>query len=140
MTHPQRLDSGPAARLRHVATLVITGRPATFATRGEADWKAAVRAATAAAGLPPTTGRFGLRIEFRLPTPDRAGQTWDLDNLLKPTIDALADVVGRRPIGGRPQADDERVDYVEAWKRTDPSDVGATIEVHLIDPPSNPRD
>jgi hypothetical protein len=59
---------------------------------------------------------------------------WDLDNLIKPTLDAMEGVFGLRRWNGRPQAADDRVDRLEAVKRR-PADgemPGATINVWTI--------
>ena len=80
----------------------------------------------------PRNTRFGVLIEFRTPVPANANEVWDLDNLVKPTLDAMDGVFGKRPIKGRPQAADDRVDYLEASKRTvlDGESPGARIEVY----------
>jgi len=116
---------------RHIATIEVAARPATFATAHEAAWKDAVRAAVVAAGCQPVDGRFAVRIEFRLTPARTANEVWDLDNLIKPTLDAMEGVFGPRPWRGVAQPADDRVDRLEAVKRaTSPSEVpGATIDV-----------
>lgn len=94
--------------------------PATFATAGEKPWRDAVEAAALVAlhGRAPLLGRVGVELEFVLPR--RAGRHpgWDLDNLIKPTIDALGAVIGSREGHWRSaQVDDERVDEIRARKR-----------------------
>ncbi|MEJ2889320.1 hypothetical protein [Actinomycetospora aeridis] len=84
----------------------VRARPATFATRGEAAWREAVAEAVGTREV-PDGGRFEVELEFRLPLPTRANEAWDLDNLVKPTLDALGGVIGFRRWNGRPQADDE---------------------------------
>ena len=78
-------------------------------------------------------GRFGVRIDFRLPPARNGNEAWDIDNLIKPTLDAMAGVLGDRPARGRPQADDERVDEIHATKRTVRlGQEGASIVVSLM--------
>lgn len=72
----------------------VLGRPTTYATKSEADWKDAVRAVFTATGLGPWTARFSVRMEFRLPESRTANKVWDLDNLIKPTLDAMEGVFG----------------------------------------------
>ena len=63
-------------------------------------------------------GRVGVEVEFVLPRREVQHPGWDLDNLIKPTIDALGPLIGPRPGRWRtPQADDERVDEIHARKR-----------------------
>jgi len=99
----------------------VDGRPATYATAHEAAWRAAVTSAAAAVmtdrALPGPQTRFAVEINYRLATPRTMSEQWDLDNLVKPTIDALTPILGLRPIAGPPQVDDERVDEIHATKR-----------------------
>ena len=123
-----------AGQTRRIA-IDITARPATYATAAEAAWKAAVAEAVGSAmlGQPPMIGRFSVRIDFRLPAARNSNEAWDIDNLIKPTLDAMAGVLGDRPVRGRPQADDERVDEIHATKRTvSLGQEGASIVVSLI--------
>ena len=94
------------------------GRPASYSSAAEAAWKAAVRAAISEAGGGPWTGRFSVLIEFRTPEARNANEVWDLDNLIKPTLDAMEGVFGLRAWKGPAQAADDRVDHLEASKRT----------------------
>ena len=113
----------------------ITSRPATYATVAEAAWKSAVAEAVESAmlGQLPMIGRFSVRIDFRLPTARNGNEAWDIDNLIKPTLDAMAGVLGDRPVWGRRQADDERVDEIHATKRTvSLGQEGASIVVSLM--------
>ena len=48
-------------------------------------------------------------IDLRTPTPLTANDAWDVDNLVKPTLDAMSGVFGVRRRQGVSQADDERV-------------------------------
>lgn len=84
--------------LLDVLSVNVSGRPATFATAGEAAWKAAVSNAVGDCDVPDGL-RFEVEIEFRLPLAVRANDDWDLDNLIKPTLDAGWRVlsVRRRP-------------------------------------------
>lgn len=118
----------------HLCVLDVVGRPATFATEAELRWKQTVREAVIACGVEPhETGPFAVRIEFRTPPPRNTNERWDLDNLIKPTLDALDGVLGLRAWAGRPQANDDRVTYLEAWKRTvqNGEAPGAHIEIWL---------
>jgi hypothetical protein len=111
--------------------LEVTGRPATFATGHEARWRDAVRAAVAAAEVPVRNCRFGVAIAFRTPVARNANEAWDIDNLVKPTLDAMEGVFGARAWRGVPQPADDRVDYLLATKRTVTEDEspGAAIQV-----------
>ena len=91
----------------------VEGWPATFATAAESTWRAAVGAAVAASGVVSRKARFGVEIEFRTPAPTTTNEAWDIDNLVKPVLDAMAGVLGARPGAFTVlQADDERVDYL----------------------------
>lgn len=112
----------------------VSGRPATFATAHEAAWKDAVREAIAKAAIaPPTDARFSVRIEFRTAAPQNPSERWDIDNLIKPTLDAMEGVFGLREWRGAPQAADDRVDHLDARKRQIANDEqpGASIEVWI---------
>ena len=98
--------------------LDVQGRPASYSSAAEAPWKAAVRGAIADAGGGPWTGRFSVLIEFRTPQARNANEVWDLDNLVKPTLDAMEGIFGLRAWKGPAQAADDRVDHLEASKRT----------------------
>jgi Holliday junction resolvase RusA-like endonuclease len=121
---------------RHIVTIQVSGRPATFATAHEKPWKDAVRSAIAASGVQPQDARFAVRLEFRLAAARNANEVWDLDNLIKPTLDAMEGVFGSRPWRGTPQPADDRVDRIEAAKRLPSAGevVGATIDVWVIEP------
>ncbi len=84
----RRCDTGSVAR-RHLVTLDVEGRPATFATAGEKPWKEAVRRAVTESGCVAVSGRFAVELEFRLGEARRVSEVWDLDNLIKPTLDAM---------------------------------------------------
>jgi Holliday junction resolvase RusA-like endonuclease len=122
-----------------VVSVNVEHRPATYATAGEMPWRAAVTAALEAAGVKPTDGGwFAVSIEFRTPAPLRVGEAWDLDNLVKPTLDAMALVFGARPWKGVPQPNDDRVVELHATKRQVRADEspGATIQVRVVDLPT----
>lgn len=121
---------------RHLVRIEVAGRPATFATAHEHPWKEAVRTAVAATGVRPQNARFAVRIDFRLAPARTANEVWDLDNLIKPTLDAMEGVFGKRSWRGIPQPADDRVDRLEASKRAPrPAESpGATIDVWIIDP------
>ncbi|MFJ1510973.1 hypothetical protein [Cellulosimicrobium funkei] len=100
----------------------VDGFPATFATAREPAWKSAVSAALAAwrADHPehdPAAHRYSVELEFRLAPARHRGEVWDIDNLAKPTLDAMADVLGQRDWAGVPQPADDRVDRLLATKR-----------------------
>lgn len=117
-------------------TLDVDGVPATFATAGERPWKEAVRLAVQGANLgEPPVARWGVRIEFRTRHVLSANDAWDIDNLIKPTLDALEGVFGLRQWRGMPQAQDDRVDYIEALKRAprEGEKPGARIELWILD-------
>jgi Holliday junction resolvase RusA-like endonuclease len=121
---------------RHLVTLEVTGRPATFATAGEKAWKDAVRRAVTDAGCAPQSGRFAVELEFRLGEARRVSEVWDLDNLIKPTLDAMEGIFGLRPWHGTPQPADDQVDEIRAVKRQPKSGEtpGVRIDVWLIEP------
>lgn len=124
------------AVVSHLVTFNVIGRPATFATNHEAPWKEAVREAVARSGVEvPADARFSVSIEFRTPMPQNTNEAWDIDNLVKPTLDAMEGVFGLRPWKGKPQAADDRVDELIARKRTVRSgeESGALVEVHVLD-------
>src|SRR5438094_10084447 len=126
-------------RGRHLVSLQVVGRPAVFATASEANWKAAVRKAVDGSGISPTQGRFAVRMVFRTPAPKNANETWDIDNLVKPTLDAMEGVFGRRQWQGREQPADDRVDRIEAEKSQVAAgeSPGATIDVWVVDEDTN---
>ncbi len=63
---------------------------------------------------------------------------WDLDNLIKPALDAMEGIFGLRPWKGKPQAADDRVDRLEAIRRLpyQGEPTGAAIDVWVIIPSS----
>ncbi len=106
---------------QHLVRLSIDGTPATFGTAREPAWRAAVSAAaeTWRAGTPahaPELWRYSVTLDFRLGPSRHVGEVWDLDNLVKPTLDAMAAVFGWREWRGLPQPADDRVDRIVAQK------------------------
>ncbi|GIJ81401.1 hypothetical protein Xph01_58330 [Micromonospora phaseoli] len=123
-----------AMRFETLFVVDVPGRPASYSSASEAAWKAAVREAIRRTGLGPWTERFSVLVEFRTPEARNANDVWDLDNLIKPTLDAMEGVFGLRPWRGAAQAADDRVDHLEASKRTVRSGEvpGARIEVRRL--------
>lgn len=117
-------------------SIEVIGRPATVATAGEKPWKDAVRRAVADSGYSPQSGRFAVDLDFRLAESHRASEVWDLDNLIKPTLDAMEGVFGLRQWRGTPQPADDQVDEIRAVKRASQTGEtsGARIDVWLIEP------
>jgi NTP pyrophosphatase (non-canonical NTP hydrolase) len=123
--------AGPADK-EPFLVLEVAGRPASYSSAAQGPWQAAVRDAIAKNHATPRNTRFGVLIEFRTPVPANANEVWDIDNLVKPTLDAMEGVVGVRAWHGPTQAADDRVDYLEASKRTiqHGESPGAHIEVY----------
>jgi Holliday junction resolvase RusA-like endonuclease len=120
---------------QHFCTLEVAGRPAPFATAHEAAWKEAVRVAVRQAGVSPRPDAcFSVRVEFRTPAPRNRNEPWDLDNLVKPTLDAMEGIFGLRVWNGRPQPNDDKVTHLDASKRTVRTNEaeGARVEVWLV--------
>lgn len=124
------VNAAPAPARVEVLDVEVVGRPATFATASEAAWRSAVAAAVGRREVPAEM-RFAVEVEFRLPPSGNRNEAWDLDNLVKPTLDALGGVIGWRRWKGRPQADDERIDRIVASKRSagDDEDPGARLRI-----------
>lgn len=129
------IGAGPsttASLWSHLITVEVKGRPATFATAHELRWKDDVDRALQDCGVTAQAGsRFAVKIGFRCPPPSRNGEVWDIDNLVKPTLDAMERVFGRRPWAGRRQPADDAVDWLATEKSTENDDArqGATITV-----------
>jgi Holliday junction resolvase RusA-like endonuclease len=116
-------------------TVVVNQRPATFATAHELPWKEAVRAAIESLDIGPRPDAcFEVEIIFRTPVPRTPNDRWDLDNLVKPTLDAMEGVFGLRAWRGHPQPNDDKVIELRARKQTVSEDEleGATIRVWLV--------
>ena len=123
---------------KHLVTLDIEGAPATFGAATTPAWKRAVVAAFEAwaADGPkhdPAAFRYAVEIDFRLRPSRHAGEVWDIDNLVKPTLDAMGAVFGLRVWNGPVQAADDRVDRLVAEKRQprDGERPGALITVSV---------
>jgi NTP pyrophosphatase (non-canonical NTP hydrolase)/Holliday junction resolvase RusA-like endonuclease len=112
--------------------LEVIGRPASYSSAAQGAWQAAVRAEIDRRHATPRNTRFGIRIAFRTPVAANGNEVWDIDNLVKPTLDAMEDVLGKRPWHGPAQAADDRVDYLEASKRSVSvgESPGAHVEVY----------
>src|SRR5690242_1985275 len=123
-------------RFETLVVVDVVGRPASYSSAAEAAWKSAVREALRKTGLGPWADRFSVLFEFRTPEARNANEVWDLDNLIKPTLDAMDGVFGLRAWRGPAQAADDRVDHLEASKRTVRSGElpGARIEVRRLVP------
>jgi Holliday junction resolvase RusA-like endonuclease len=93
---PHRATLDPVTK-RHLVTIQAAGRPASYSTIHEKLWKDSVRAAVAATGAQPQNARFAVRLEFRVAAPQSANEAWDLDNLIKPALDAMEGIFGLRP-------------------------------------------
>lgn len=113
--------SGNGHDARHASVrLVVSGHPATFATAGERAWRDLVQraAAEAMSGRPALEGRLSVHVDFVTARRQGKHPGWDLDNLIKPTIDALTPIIGpRQGYWRHTQPDDERVDEIVARKR-----------------------
>jgi hypothetical protein len=77
-----------------------------------------------------------LHLVFRIAVARNANEVWDLDNLIKPTLEAMEGVFGLRAWKGAPQPADDRADRIEAVKRLPHEGElpGATIDVWVLDP------
>jgi predicted RNase H-like nuclease len=114
--HTARLTRSP--RTSQNVTAEVVGRPTGYGgSEGERRWKDAVRQELTGRAAPGGV-RVEVELEFRLDA-DQAGRNEpDLDNLIKSTIDALEELLGRRTgTGERVESDDVRVDRIVAAKR-----------------------
>jgi len=110
-------------------------QPGTGATVRGSVWRAAIEKACVDHDVYHQGERLELEVHFIVPPRLNANDEWDLDNLLKPTIDGLSRVLGVRRGNHRvPQADDERIDRIIASKRpaAEPEQVGATLTLRVI--------
>ncbi len=80
-------------------SLWIPGLPATFATRGEREWKETIK--RFGGSVVPDPAHDGMVMEFVLETLAPAGQPCDLDNLCEPVFSVLINelgwLTGKRP-------------------------------------------
>lgn len=88
--------------------------------------------------MPPQDARFAVRLGFRIAASQNVNEVWDLDNLIKPTLDAMESIFGLQPWKGHPQSADDRVDRLEAIKHPpgEGESMGATTDVWVITPDS----
>lgn len=110
-------------------------QPGTTATIQAPAWRAAIEEACEGVGIYHPGERLELEVHFTLPPRINAHDEWDLDNLLKPTIDGLSSLLGLRQGKRRGLlADDERIDKIIASKRTASGDeqVGATLTLRPL--------
>lgn len=63
---------------------------------------------------PEDEPRFSVRMEFRTATPRNVNDRWDIDNLVKPMLDAMEGVLGARACRGVAQPAD---DVSTTWRR-----------------------
>ena len=120
---------------KHLVHVTVVGRTAAHATAAEAEWKEAVSNAISHSGAVAHRARFAVRIVVRTPEAKTANEKWDIENLVKPTLDAMSAVFGERQRRGLRQAADARVDYLEAEKQSirNVEQLGADIDVWLIE-------
>jgi len=100
------------------AELRVAGRPSSISGPHGAAWRAAVTSAVTLARIEPPAGkRFFVRITFATPRQTTRSAFWDIDNLVKPTLDAMTGIFGARRWTGLPQAADDQVDGLYAERR-----------------------
>ena len=121
----------PASEWRYLGELYVAGRPSPFSSPQGTDWRSAVRAAVASARIQaPPANRFFLRMTFFLAPAASQGHHGDIDNLVKPTLDAMDGLLGWRDWRGLPQAADHRVEGVYAEKS--PLQTGKEAGVQIV--------
>lgn len=116
-------------------------KPGPSGTSLGASWVDAIHGETEGRQVFAPGARLMLEVEFALPVPADSQDQWDLDTLLKPTIDALIALMGVRQGDTRtPQADDERIDKIVASKRNAaPGErLGARIQLSVLRTPPQP--
>ena len=97
-------------------SLEVLGEPGGYSTPRGQRWQEAIRTTIARGAGAEVLGpgsSLGVELVIRQHA-YRPSDEVDLDNMVKHTIDALDAVLGRRPIGGRPQANDGRIDRIDA--------------------------
>ncbi len=128
----------PTSPHQEVVVVEVWGvQPGTAATTRGQRWHAAISEATAEREVFAPAERLELTVDYVVPVAVSSNDQWDLDNLLKPTIDALRTLLGVRAVRTtRAEADDERVDRLVASKRAArPGEpLGARIELRTIRP------
>lgn len=134
-THAAALGR-PAKAAPAVEVVEVWGvEPGTTSTRRGREWAQAILRATEERAVFQPAARLSLVVDFVLPVGRTSQEQWDLDNLLKPTIDGLTALLGVRvtntPV---PQADDERIDRIVASKRTAArgEQPGARLELRVV--------
>lgn len=125
------VESGPAPWVLDLRGV----QPGTSATIRGSVWRAAIEEACIGAEVYHQGERLELEVQFTVPPRVNANDEWDLDNLLKPTIDGLSSLLGVRYGNHRlSQADDERIDRIVASKRAAAGDehVGAHLTLRPL--------
>jgi hypothetical protein len=86
----------------------------------------------------PQDARFAVRLGFRIAVWLNVSEKWDLDDLIKPALDAMEGIFGLRPWKGHPQPAGDRADRLEAVRHLprEGESMGATIDVWVITPDS----
>lgn len=79
----ERVNHGNAK----VQTIRVSGEPPSFLTAPERAWKARIKEAIPQFQLPP---EHGIRLLFVVTSWRRRGQFFDLDNIVKPVLDAIS--------------------------------------------------
>jgi Holliday junction resolvase RusA-like endonuclease len=120
----------------------VRGLPAPFATTREVAWKESVAQQVESVwqGKPYIESACEVTLLFRLPH-DKAEET-DIDNLLKPAIDAIGSVLFRPARRGhqvRRNADDNWIYRLVAEKAAGPSDERVGMEVTVSEFQAHPR-
>lgn len=118
-THPALLTPSLKVASNDLTIEVWGVEPGTIATARGDRWKSALLAESAGIATFEPGKRLELEVDFVVPVAANHNDQWDLDNLLKSTMDALIGPLGARPVVGQmPQADDERIDRIVATKST----------------------
>lgn len=106
----------------------IEGRPATFLTGREGEWKRRIK-----------DHLFGMwrhpRLDFRVEGWKRGGNYFDLDNLCKPILDFIGH--GAESVWARFDLDESPGLYLS--EETPPEPPPAVVALHLADPPTRSR-
>jgi len=118
--------------------VIVHGRPAPFATSGELGWKEAVAKQIAASWGTRPHIEFPCEVKLRFRLPRVKAEATDLDNLLKPTIDAIGSVLFKPARAGhqtRWNTDDHWIYRFVAEKTSEDAhgDVGVEITVGIYE-------